>query len=81
LFVGFAPRDNPEIVVCVIVQGGRSGGGVAAPIAGKIFQKYFDKKYGRPQGPEKITGPLQVASHAAELPPSAPPQGQPGIRQ
>ncbi|RPI23130.1 MAG: penicillin-binding protein 2, partial [Acidobacteria bacterium] len=44
-FVGFAPRDNPEIVIAVIVQRGKSGGGVAAPIAGKIFQTYFAKRH------------------------------------
>ncbi|HXK58557.1 MAG TPA: penicillin-binding protein 2 [Acidobacteriota bacterium] len=66
-FVGFAPRDNPEIVVCVIVQGGDSGGGVAAPVAGKIFQAYFDKKYQRPQQPEPLPAtPLQVAAVTAD---------------
>jgi penicillin-binding protein 2 len=43
-FVGFAPRDNPEIVVTVMVEGGGSGGGTAAPVAGRIFQKAFDKR-------------------------------------
>ncbi len=43
-FVGFAPHDAAEIVVAVIVQRGGSGGSVAAPIAGRIFQEYY-KKY------------------------------------
>ncbi|RPJ61645.1 MAG: penicillin-binding protein 2, partial [Acidobacteria bacterium] len=78
-FVGFAPRDNPEIVVCVIVQGGKSGGGRAAPIAGKIFRAYFDKKH-PPQGPP-LPAPLQqVASNATETPqPASATNG--GIRQ
>lgn len=42
-FVGFAPKESPEIVVAVIVQGGGGGGSKAAPLAGKIFQKYYDK--------------------------------------
>ncbi|MEE8585156.1 MAG: penicillin-binding protein 2 [Acidobacteriota bacterium] len=42
-FAGFAPRDNPEVVVVVLVQRGGGGGRTAAPMAGKIFQKYFDK--------------------------------------
>jgi penicillin-binding protein 2 len=50
-FVGFAPRDNPEIVVAVIVQRGGSGGGVAAPIAGKVLQTYFEKNRMKPSGP------------------------------
>lgn len=43
-FVGFAPRNNPEIVVAVIVQRGGTGGGSAARIAGKMFEGYY-KKY------------------------------------
>ena len=42
-FVGFAPKEAPELVVAVIVQGGGSGGAKAAPLAGKIFQTYYEK--------------------------------------
>ena len=42
-FVGFAPRENPEIVVAVIVQRGGSGSGEAAPIAGHLLQAYYHK--------------------------------------
>lgn len=37
LFVGFAPADNPKIVVSVIVEQGGSGGRVAAPIAKAVM--------------------------------------------
>jgi len=37
-FIGFAPRDKPEIAVAVVVENGGSGGGVAAPIAGQLFR-------------------------------------------
>jgi penicillin-binding protein 2 len=60
-FVGFAPRDNPEIVIAVIVQRAESGGaGVAAPIAGKILQKYFEKRNQRQQ---PVAPPMQVATN------------------
>jgi beta-lactamase regulating signal transducer with metallopeptidase domain len=36
-FIAFAPFENPKYAVCVVVQGARSGGGVAAPIAGRIL--------------------------------------------
>jgi len=39
-FSGFAPRDNPRIVVTVLVEFGGGGGATAAPVAGKIFAKY-----------------------------------------
>ena len=37
-FIGFAPADNPQIVVCVMKEYSGSGGGsVCAPIASKII--------------------------------------------
>ncbi|MDA2934488.1 penicillin-binding protein 2 [Acidobacteria bacterium AH-259-D05] len=52
-FVGFAPRENPEIVVAVIVQRAGSGGSSAAPIAGEILKLYYQKyKRGQPAGVE-----------------------------
>lgn len=47
LFVGFAPYDNPEIAVCVVVENlphKNTGGTVAAPIARKILDKFFSSK-------------------------------------
>lgn len=40
-FVGFAPADQPQVVVCVIVEEGGSGGKTAAPIARTLFDLYF----------------------------------------
>ena len=40
-FVGFAPAEDPQIAVCVIVEQGGSGGKAAAPIARKIFDAYL----------------------------------------
>jgi penicillin-binding protein 2 len=42
-FTSFAPYNDPEIVVTVFVANGGEGSAVAAPIATKIFQAYFDK--------------------------------------
>ena len=39
-FVGFAPADNPKLAVAVIVEHGGFGAVAAAPIVGKILQKY-----------------------------------------
>jgi penicillin-binding protein 2 len=44
LFVCFAPLKNPEIVIAVIVENAGHGGAVAAPIARKILNAYFEKK-------------------------------------
>ncbi len=40
-FIAFAPYDKPKYAVCVLVQGAKSGGGVAAPIAAKILEESF----------------------------------------
>ena len=41
LFVAFAPLNNPEIAVAVIVENGNSGSRVAAPIAKSIMDEYL----------------------------------------
>ena len=40
-FVGFAPRDNPRIAICVLAEGVGHGGDHAAPIAGDIVRHYL----------------------------------------
>ena len=41
LFIAFAPFDDPQIAVSVIVENGSSGSRVAAPIARAIMDKYL----------------------------------------
>lgn len=45
-FVGYIDSDVMPYAVCVLVEDGGSGGSVAAPIAGKIFQ-YIKENYGK----------------------------------
>jgi len=40
-FVAFAPAENPEVAVAVIVEHGGSGGRAAAPVARRILARYF----------------------------------------
>lgn len=40
-FTGFAPSQNPEIAVCVIIENVGTGSTYAVPVAKKIFQTYF----------------------------------------
>jgi penicillin-binding protein 2 len=42
-FTGFAPRDNPKIVVTVLVEYGGMGGATAAPLARQLFNLYRRK--------------------------------------
>jgi penicillin-binding protein 2 len=41
LFIAFAPVENPQIAVAVIVENGSSGSGVAAPIARAVMDQYL----------------------------------------
>ena len=41
-FTGFAPVENPQICVTVIIEGAGSGGDFAVPIAKRIFNAYLD---------------------------------------
>lgn len=38
-FVGYVANDNAPYAICVMIENGGSGGGVAAPLARKILQK------------------------------------------
>jgi penicillin-binding protein 2 len=42
-FVGFTPRRNPDIVVCVLFQGGEHGR-LAARLATQVIKAYVDKQ-------------------------------------
>lgn len=41
LFVAYAPAENPQIAVAVVVEHGQHGGGTAGPIAKAVFEAYF----------------------------------------
>jgi len=56
-FVGFATRQNPEIVVAILLEGGEHGA-LAAPAARDIIKSYFDKK-------------LRITEAASKQPPLA----------
>jgi penicillin-binding protein 2 len=48
-FISFAPADNPEIAVAVMLEGDEigetfGGGANAGPVAGAIYKKYFERK-------------------------------------
>ena len=50
-FVGFTPRRNPDIVVCVLFQGGEHGK-LAARLATQVIKAYVEK---RDRNPQKMT--------------------------
>lgn len=40
-FTGFAPAENPQVCVTIIIEGAGSGGDYAVPIAKRLFDAYF----------------------------------------
>jgi len=47
-FVGFTPRRNPDIIVCVLFEGGEHGK-LAARLATQVLKAYVDKQHRTPQ--------------------------------
>lgn len=60
-FVGFAPRQSPEIVVAALFENGEHGN-LAGPIVRDVIKAYFDKKNRRPDG----AGPRLARADAPE---------------
>jgi penicillin-binding protein 2 len=54
-FVCYAPAENPDISVAVLVEHGGHGGSAAAPIAQKILAKWFELQAPRPQAAQGRT--------------------------
>ncbi len=42
-FIGYAPADNPEISLAIVVENAGHGGSIAAPIARDFYLQYFEK--------------------------------------
>ncbi len=43
VYIGYAPIENPEIAISVVVENGGHGGESAAPIARKVLDVYFNE--------------------------------------
>jgi penicillin-binding protein 2 len=65
-FVGFAPRETPEIVVVALFEAGEHGH-LAAPIVRDVIKAYFDKKH--PAVPPRLVAADHSSGGAA--PPGA----------
>jgi penicillin-binding protein 2 len=60
-FVGFTPRRSPEIVVCVLFQGGEHGK-LAARLATQVIKAYVDKKQRTPTKMANAPGKADVGA-------------------
>jgi penicillin-binding protein 2 len=67
LFIAFAPVENPEIAVAVLVEhAGEHGGTVAAPMAQQVMERYFTR--GAPTVPLPPAPPPTTEAHATGSP-------------
>jgi len=60
-FVGFTPRRNPEIVVCVLFQGGEHGK-LAARLATQVIKAYVDKQQRQPTKMAEDKKPAEIGA-------------------
>jgi len=67
-FVGFAPRENPEIVIVALFEAGEHGN-FAAPIVRDVLKSYFDKK-ARLQAPAQLRSAAGLLSMPGAEPPT-----------
>lgn len=44
LFIGYAPGDAPDILVCLVMENAGHGGSVAAPAVGKIIRTFLNNR-------------------------------------
>jgi len=66
MYVGYAPFDNPQIAITVVVENAGGGGSRAAPLARKIFDVYLNDKPKTKQ-PEKIVTNIAMAQSDREV--------------
>ncbi|HJX09205.1 MAG TPA: penicillin-binding protein 2 [Candidatus Binatia bacterium] len=52
-FVSYAPVENPQIAVAVLVEHGGHGGSAAAPMAKKVIEKFIEQQ-NRPAGQRQV---------------------------
>jgi penicillin-binding protein 2 len=60
-FVGFTPRRNPDIVVCVLFEGGEHGK-LAARLATQVIKAYVDKQRRQPTKMAAGSGKVEIGS-------------------
>lgn len=59
VFISYAPADDPQIAVCVVIEGGDSGNNVA-PVVRDIYNAYFYSGAGSEDGTNNDTGMYDV---------------------
>src|SRR5260221_7043264 len=62
-FVGFAPKDDPQIAFAIFVQNGGHGGTGGGPVPRTVLERYFAQRHAGQGGPR-----VANATPSPELP-------------
>ena len=54
-YIGYAPRENPQIVIAVVIENAGFGSTWAAPISSLLMEQYLTKKMTRPEMVEEYS--------------------------
>lgn len=74
LFIAYAPADDPQLAVAIVVEHGGGGGSVAAPIARAMFANYFglepevQELTAPAEGEEETAAGAEIQEAGAEIP-------------
>ncbi len=60
-FVGFTPRRNPDVIVCVLFEGGEHGR-LAARLATQVIKAYVDKQQRQPTKVATSSGKAEMSA-------------------
>jgi penicillin-binding protein 2 len=60
-FVAYAPIENPQIAIAVLIEHGGHGGEAAAPMAKKVFEKYIEMK-NQPKDQQQARAPGEIGA-------------------
>jgi penicillin-binding protein 2 len=61
-FVAYAPVENPQVAIVVLVEHGGHGGEAAAPMAKKVFEKYIEMK-NQPRDQQQARAPGEISAN------------------
>jgi len=54
IFIGFAPKNNPKIAICVVIENAGFGATWAGPISSLMIEKYLTRTVKRPDVEKKM---------------------------
>lgn len=67
VFTAFAPLDEPEIAISVILEAGGEGSSYAVPVADRVLRAYFELSGKRPRGTVLRKEPLADGAEGSVL--------------